>query len=73
MKIFIKFNSEGKILSISKLRFMPEGMEHPYGILEENEDVIEVPLTEELMQIETVELHDTYQIDIETKQLVKKT
>ncbi|NEQ80714.1 MAG: hypothetical protein F6K26_10810 [Moorea sp. SIO2I5] len=73
MKIFIKYNSEGKIISISKIRFMPSGMEHPYGILEEDEFVIEMPLTEELMQIEAVELHDNYRVDVETKQLVQKT
>ena len=73
MKIFIKYNSEGKIISVSKVKFLPEGIEHPYSVLEENEYVIEVPLTGELMQLEAVKLHDNYKVDIETKQLVHKT
>lgn len=73
MQIFVKYNSEGNIISVSKVETMPEGRDHPYGLLEENEYVIEVPLTEELMQLEAVKLHDNYQVDIETKQLVQKT
>ncbi|MDJ0594332.1 MAG: hypothetical protein QNJ72_30880 [Pleurocapsa sp. MO_226.B13] len=73
MKIFIKYNSAGEILSVSKVKFMPIGTESPFEILDANEFVLEVPLTEELMQIEAVTLHDNYQIDVATKQLIEKT
>ncbi|MGK7896342.1 MAG: hypothetical protein AB4372_22685 [Xenococcus sp. (in: cyanobacteria)] len=74
MKIFIKYNSAGEILSVSKVKFMPEGIESPFQILDaNNEFVLEVPITEELIQIEAVTLHDNYRVDVTTKKLIEKT
>lgn len=73
MKIFVKYNSDGEILSVLKVDCMPEGLEQPYGALEGDEDVIEIPENEELVRLEAVQFHERYKIDIEKKELVKKT
>ena len=74
MRIFVKYNTSGKILSASKIKAMPVGLDHPYADLEEDEQVLEVePVTEELKQLETLQFHDAYQVDVAQKKLVKKT
>lgn len=73
MRIFVKYNSDGEILSVLKVGYMPEGLEQPYGALEGDEEVIEIPENEELARLELVQLHERYKVDIEKKELVKKT
>lgn len=73
MRIFVKYNPEGEILSVSKIEVMPEGLEHPYADLGLDEQVLEISVTEELQQLEPTQFYEKYQVDVQKKQLVVKT
>lgn len=73
MRIFVKYNSDGEILSVLKVDCMPEGLEQPYGALQGDEDVIEIPESEDLKKLEAIQFHERYKVDIEKKELINKT
>ncbi len=73
MKIFVKYNRSGEILSVSKIDEVQEGVDQPYALLTEDEFVMEVPATEELLQLVVLHIHLGYKVDVETKKLLKKT
>ena len=73
MRIFVKYNTGGEILSVTQVEVMPEGVDQPYADLGADEKVIEVPVTEELQQLDPTEFHDKYRVDVEKKQLVSKS
>ena len=73
MRIFVKYNSDGEILSVLKVDCMPEGLQQPYGALEEDEDVIEIPENDDLRNLEAIQFHERYKVDINKKELVEKT
>lgn len=70
MKIFVKYNLKGKILSVSKVEVMPGDLEQPLAV-DKNEAVIEVPVNEELLQLDTVQFYEQYKVDVKKKKLVK--
>jgi hypothetical protein len=72
MRIFVKYNGEGQILSVSKVDSMSEGVDQPYGLLEENEFVLEAPADEELLNLDALQIHTEYQVDVDQSRLVKK-
>ena len=74
MTIFIKYKSDGEILSVSKVNLITQGIEreNPFEILDDNQFVLKVPLTDELRAIEAIKLHDDYQVDVTTQQLIEK-
>jgi len=73
MKIFVKYNGSGEILSVSKIDEMEERVDQPYALLTEDEFVMEVPASEELLQLDVLQIHLGYKVDVETKKLLKKT
>ncbi|GAB4192911.1 MAG: hypothetical protein Fur006_37600 [Coleofasciculaceae cyanobacterium] len=74
MKIFVKYNADGAIISVSKVEVMPEDLEQPYSELEPGANVLEViPVTEELEELDALQIHSSYRVDVEAKTLVKKT
>ena len=72
MRIFVKYNQAGEILSVSKVDMMPAGLDHPYGLLNEHEAVLEGPNSQEFQESSAIEIHETYRVDVENVQLVKK-
>ncbi len=73
MRIFVAYNNAGEITSVSKVETMPEGLEHPYGALEEGEAVLEVPAKGELLQLEALQIHEQFKVNVARKKLVKKS
>lgn len=73
MRIFIKYDQEGKIISVSKVDLMPEELENPYGDLAANEQVLEVTETEEIAQIDAIQIHTNYRVDTQRKKLVSRS
>jgi hypothetical protein len=71
MKIFIKYDPTGEILSVAKINVMPVGLDQPF-IAGEYELVLEVPAKDEFLQYEIVQFHEQYKVDVEKKKLVKK-
>lgn len=72
MRIFVMYNREGEILSVSKVEVMPEHLNQPFAMVDENEFVIEVPMKEEFLKIDAIQLHEKYKVDAEQKKLIKK-
>ena len=72
MKIFVKYNRSGEILSVSKINELREGIDQPYVLLSEDEFVMEVPASEELLQLDILQIHIGYEVNAETKKLLKK-
>lgn len=73
MKIFVKYNRNGEILSVSKINEMEETVDQPYAFLTEDEFVMAVPASEELLQLDVLQIHLGYKVDVKTKTLLKKT
>lgn len=72
MKIFVKYNGSGEILSVSKIDEMQERVDQPYALLAEDEFVVEVPASEELLQLDALQIHLGYKVSVKTKELLKK-
>ena len=73
MRLFVQYNQAGDILSALKVETLPDGVEQPYSSLGEGQFVLEVPVTEELLALDGIQLISNYRVDPEKKQLVKKT
>lgn len=72
MKIFVTYNPKGEILSVSKVEAMPEDLEQPFGVVSEDELVLEVPVKKILLELDTTEFHEKYMVDSEKKKLIKR-
>jgi hypothetical protein len=72
MKLFVKYNKSGEILSVSKVDIFPRIFETPFGILEKEEYATEIELTRELEKLECDEIHMDYSVDVTGKTLIKK-
>lgn len=72
MKIYIKYNNDGEILSVMKAEVWPEEVETPFVMLEENEGASEVKVSKELEKLEGLEIMEAYKYDISEKSMVKK-
>lgn len=70
MRLFIKYDSNGEILSVAKIEFMPEEMPHPF-IDDPEANVMEVPIDSKLEKLECSAIHDGYMVNVETKKLKK--
>lgn len=73
MRIFVKYNRAGEILSVSKTERMPDHVENPYAPLGEDESVLELPNKPEYAQAQALDLHGQYRVDVTKKKLVKKS
>jgi hypothetical protein len=72
MRTFIKHTADGEILEISQVDWLPEGVEHPLGILGEGEYALEIELGPRLAEIPLHDLHDAYRIDAAKNRLVRR-
>jgi hypothetical protein len=73
MNIFVKYNSEGQILSVIRVNKMPEGLKHPYAVdSEEGVDVLDVEPLGQFADMEPLEIHNNYIVNVEKKTLVKQ-
>jgi hypothetical protein len=72
MRVFIVYNQNGEIISVSKVESMPEGLEHPFSMLNEGESVMEVPAKGEMLHLEALQIHEQFKVSVAKKRLVKK-
>lgn len=72
MRVFVRYNSAGEIVSVSKVNVMPPDLEHPFGMLQGGESVVELPAGDEDARLDPLELHNGHQVDPRTKKLLKK-
>lgn len=72
MRIFVKYNKAGDILSVTNVDNLPSDIDHPYGAMNEDELVMEVSASEEFLRLDVLQIHELYRIDVKKKKLVKK-
>ena len=72
MRVFIRHNHTGEIVSVTKVTVMAENLEHPYGDLSEGDSVLEVTPTDELEALDCHEFGDRYVVDLSGKTLTPK-
>jgi hypothetical protein len=72
MRLFVHFDPNGTILSVSKVEFMASGLKHPPGALQEGEDVLELVPTAEQAALDVHELMARYSVDLKKRKLRKR-
>lgn len=70
MRLFIKYDASGEILSVAKIEVMPEEMPHPF-VDDPEANVTEVPIDSKLEKLECSAIHNGYVVNVETKKLKK--
>ncbi len=73
MRIFIKYDQSGQILSVWKLDQLPEGEDQPFSNLADGESVVEVPDEGAIQKLELMQIHEGYRVDPKKKKLVKQS
>lgn len=71
MRMFVKYDESGNILSLCNVEVFPEILETPFGNLNEGEFATEIEITSQLKKLEYDEIHEDYKIDIQTKKLMR--
>jgi len=69
MRLFVRHAKDGEIVSVAKANVLPDGLEHPYGDVGEEEAVLELEPSPELEQIDAHEIAERYTVDVQQKQL----
>ena len=74
MRLFIRCDQEGKILSAMKVCVMPETLEHPYAhSSEEGEQILEIDADPAVAALDAHEVVEQYAVDTTTGKLRKLT
>ena len=69
MRLFIYYDSNGKIISAMKANILADSLEHPYGQAGENEGVLEIKLSKELEALDCHEISEQCSVDVKKKEL----
>jgi hypothetical protein len=72
VKLFIRHDRDGNILSVIKVQAMHESVEHPHGSLEPGEQVTQVKPNPEQAKLDAHELVLQYSVDVKNSKLQKK-
>lgn len=72
MRLFVRFDKTGKMISTMKVNVMDESLEHPFGFLEEAESVLEVKAPARFKSLQCHEICEQYLVDVKKKKLKKK-
>lgn len=72
MRMFTKVNKEGTIISFSKVKSLPEGIDQPFADLAQDESVVEVEPTKDLEKLPAHKIHENYRVNMKSKKLMKK-
>ena len=70
MRVFVLHDRDGAIRSAMKVAVMGEGLDHPYGLLEEGEAVLEAKVTAELGKLAPSEIRERFAVDPRKRELV---
>ncbi len=71
MRIFVRCDQDGNIISVMKVAAMDNALDHPYGFVEEGEVVVEVPAPKGTADIDSHEIVALYKVDLKEKKLRK--
>ena len=69
MRLFIRHTKDGAIVSVAKADVVPEGLEHPYVDIGEDEAVLEIEPSAELEALPAHEIAERFSVDVKAKQL----
>ena len=69
MRMFIRHKKDGEIISVAKARVMPEGLEHPYTDLGDDEAILEVKPSAEIEELAAHEIAERFSVDVKGKRL----
>ena len=72
MRLFVLYDREGTIRSAMKVEVMGEALDHPYGLLEDGEAVLEAKATGELGKLAPREICERFTVDPQKRKLVAK-
>jgi hypothetical protein len=72
MRLFVLYDRDGTIRSAMKVEVMGEGLDHPYGPLDEREAVLEAKVTGELNKLAPSEICARFTVDPQRRALVAK-
>ena len=72
MRTFIHYNKNGKVLSVAQIEVLAEGLEHPFVLTDETEEVLELKYDDPIAKQACHEIHDSYVVDIKKKKLKAK-
>ena len=73
MRLFICHKKNGEIVSVAKARVMPEGLEHPFTDVGEDEAVLEVKPSAEIEELAAHEIAERFSVDVKGKRLKPRT
>ena len=72
MRLFVVYDRDGTIRSAMKVDVMGQGLDHPYGLLEEGEAVLEAKVTGELGKLAPREICERFAVEPQRRALVAK-
>jgi hypothetical protein len=75
MRLFVRHTKDGTIVSLVKANVLPEGLEHPYVDVGDEEAVLEIESPSELEDVDAHEIAERFRVDVQGKKLtsLKKT
>jgi len=72
MRLYIKHDAKGNILSVAKANQSDDSHGHPFADVDENGGVLDVEEAGELTELECHDIHEQYKVDVKKKELKKK-
>jgi hypothetical protein len=69
MRLFVRHTKDGEIVSVAKANVLPEGLEHPYVDVGEEEAVLEIEPPPELEPLDAHEIAERYTVNVQEKAL----
>jgi hypothetical protein len=72
MRIFVRHTRSGQIVSVVKARVLPQGVEHPFAELTEDESVLEVEPAGEVGALDSHEILERYTVDAGRQRLAPR-
>jgi hypothetical protein len=69
MRMFIRYQKDGQIVSVAKANVLPDGLEHPYGDLAEDEAVLGLDPDAGVEHLQPHEIAERFTVDVEASSL----
>ena len=72
MRVFVHFDRQGNIVSVSKVDWMHPDLAHPHGGLNQGDEVIEIDPEEKAISLDPHEIANQYSMDVKKYKLRKR-
>lgn len=73
MRTFIRYDKNGKIISVAQVTSLGEGIEHPFFLTDETEKVLELRATDPIAKQDCLAIHSQCVVDLAKKRVIQKT